>query len=299
MRRQGHSACAVGLHHIVVFGGCDDRNRPFNDVHILDCAYRPASPNHLAMPPVEAFVQQEDDGSESSASEEPDEEDIPGVVEIDDYRDEGLPEAGEGDGDIVDEGSGRPQASSKNDLLPANLPPLPPLALHTIANTHVRTPGDAMPGQGHGREEPTGRGSTVKAARPGKAVGNEDEGKGGVAEGGESQGAEGEPTVSRILSYHGPRRNYFEFDGGRGSTPKKRRRRPWQSASPERREQHKEEAGTQVVGGSTRVAGARGRSHSLVRGRSARSKGASSRAQDQAARDSHTYMAVGGGRWFV
>ena len=30
-----------GSHHIVVFGGCDDRNRPFNDLHILDCAYQP------------------------------------------------------------------------------------------------------------------------------------------------------------------------------------------------------------------------------------------------------------------
>jgi len=41
----------------VLFGGCDDRNRPFNDVHILDVAYTPplpdtvASPVHVLAPP--------------------------------------------------------------------------------------------------------------------------------------------------------------------------------------------------------------------------------------------------------
>ena len=30
-------ACVVGTKHVVVFGGCDDRKRPFNDIHILDC----------------------------------------------------------------------------------------------------------------------------------------------------------------------------------------------------------------------------------------------------------------------
>ena len=30
----------MGSKHVVVFGGCDDRKRPFNDVHILDCAYK-------------------------------------------------------------------------------------------------------------------------------------------------------------------------------------------------------------------------------------------------------------------
>ena len=48
MRRQGHTASTVGLQHIVVFGGCDDRNRPFNDIHILDCAYQPAAASPLA-----------------------------------------------------------------------------------------------------------------------------------------------------------------------------------------------------------------------------------------------------------
>ena len=33
-------ACVVGTKHVVVFGGCDDRKRPFNDIHILDCAYK-------------------------------------------------------------------------------------------------------------------------------------------------------------------------------------------------------------------------------------------------------------------
>ena len=39
------NAPRAGSQHIVVFGGCDDRNRPFNDIHILDCAYLPPPPS--------------------------------------------------------------------------------------------------------------------------------------------------------------------------------------------------------------------------------------------------------------
>jgi len=238
MRRQGHTACAVGGHHIVVFGGCDDRNRPFNDIHILDCAYRPSSPDFASPGPPSrrpASQTRANHGHEGLGDSEEELED--------DGEDSELLEGPGGPGIAQSERRGGSPTGCARGALPANLPPLPPLALHTINNTHARA---------HGVEE-----GWEPVREQDEVVGwaGDREGRGGRGKGGYLQGE---------------------------ASPRKRHR-SWQSASPERRAQLCDKEATKGGSGQDILGGMRGRSRSHSRNRSSGKKRMGSHVQEHRA----------------